>query len=108
MSGDFEHPDDWGDTLLAHAARIGNLVVARYLLENQAQVNSYNENRTSVLHHGVYSGSIEMVLLLLTYGANLEMEDVDQEAPMDTADEAMSDAVNTWKMVDQRRNRNTF
>jgi ankyrin repeat protein len=57
--------DNNGKTPLMWACNIGDVVIARYLLENKADPDIKDENDSTALHISANSGNLELVKLLL-------------------------------------------
>lgn len=82
--------DRSGLTPLMSAARHPQgLKTVEILIEHGADVNAYATERhdyRSVLHHSIFSGSVDLIRLLLIRGANYpDMEPVDKPSPLDIA-----------------------
>jgi ankyrin repeat protein len=74
-----------GDSPLHNAARDGQLAVARFLLDNAADVNARNNGGASALHLAAARGYKAMAELLLSKGAAVNAKDVQSRAPLHTA-----------------------
>ena len=69
-----------GATPLHKAAGKGQLVVAKFLLANNANVNARNQRNATPLHEAVFNGHKSMAELLLTNGADVNAESYDGTA----------------------------
>ena len=62
--------DSEGRTPLMHAVHNNQLVAVKMLVESGANVNRMASDGSSALHQVAFSGSIEMIALLLSLGAD--------------------------------------
>jgi ankyrin repeat protein len=69
------YQDDRGLTLLHGAAAAGRLEMARWLIEQGAEVDSRTAQMSTPLMHAALSGKTEMVRLLIAKGADLGARD---------------------------------
>ncbi|XXG99626.1 hypothetical protein Hte_005967 [Hypoxylon texense] len=73
--------DRHGCTPLVLAARAGLIHVVRTLVDNHADLNLANNERTTALHYAVYNGK-EMVALLLSHGADPRLLNVKSQSAL--------------------------
>ncbi|KAH9056837.1 ankyrin [Lactarius vividus] len=59
--------------------------IARLLLERGVDVNARNKSKTTPLHSAAFNGRLEIVQVLLDYGAIADAENDDGETPLDRA-----------------------
>lgn len=92
---DVNAQDQGGITPLMNAASIGSLGIANLLLENGADPNIQDDiSGETALHKSVASAQDkEMVELLLKYGADKTIQDMDDKTPLDVAKELGSDDI---------------
>jgi uncharacterized protein len=64
--------NEFGDTALIDAATLGNVAVAKILLQFGADPNTTSVTREQVLHIAVSQGSTELVSLLIVAGARAD------------------------------------
>ena len=84
---------NYGETPLAIAADNGCLEVVRYLLEQGADRDKASTFGWTPLHHAAYS-RLEIAMLLMSYGADLNARTKEGELPIDFADtEEMKQAI---------------
>ncbi|MHB9147562.1 MAG: ankyrin repeat domain-containing protein [Candidatus Amoebophilus sp.] len=78
--------DVYGNTPLHYAAEEGHLEVVIMLLKHRADVNAkqHFSKRTS-LHIAALNGYIEIAKLLIEKGANVYVQDINGNTPMDIA-----------------------
>jgi hypothetical protein len=69
--------DESGWTPLHWAARNGHIEIARFLLQNGAEVNARSINGCTSLHCAAFYGHVDILHLLVENGANLEAQDND-------------------------------
>ncbi len=72
-------------TALHEAARLGHIEVAKYLLQNGADINSKKLNGLSPLHVAAYCGENEIVNALLAEGADVDAKARDNITPLHVA-----------------------
>ncbi|KAJ8059471.1 hypothetical protein OCU04_011132 [Sclerotinia nivalis] len=60
-----------GETLLTNAAKLGNVIIAKFLLERGIDVNHTNRNNKTPLQRALSNGHTEIVKLLLENGADI-------------------------------------
>lgn len=80
-----ESRDQDGLTPLHEACSMGNLRVARALLQCGADPDSSSENGRRPLHNAVESGHVEVVRLLLSYGADASLPTCTGLTPLELA-----------------------
>lgn len=68
--GDVNAMNDLGETPLHASCFLGNVRIARILLEGYADPNGITKEGESALHYAVQARKAEMVELLLEFGAN--------------------------------------
>jgi ankyrin repeat protein len=71
-----------GNSRLYDAASLGHLVVARFLIENGADVNAQNHVGQAPLHIAAVGGHKALVELLLAHGANVHLTDGTGSTPL--------------------------
>ncbi|KFY41652.1 hypothetical protein V495_04850 [Pseudogymnoascus sp. VKM F-4514 (FW-929)] len=76
-TGAYIKPRGWGSPLHA-AAEKGNIAVAKFLLENGADVNYENDVSATPLHIAADQRDVDLATLLLDYGADVNA--LDEEA----------------------------
>ena len=90
QGADMEKPDSNLWTPLSYASCYGHLEVARYLLEQGANRDKSDLNGFTPLHFAIsneYSeGCLDVVKLLMVYGADLNARDNSGRTPIDLAD----------------------
>merc|ERR1711862_126943 len=59
--------------------------VARFLIINGANINSQNDDGYTPLHHAAWASNTEMVRLLLSYGAKVDIRDQWGQSALDIA-----------------------
>ena len=69
-------------TPLQNAALNGQLLVARFLLDNQASIDKGDETKRTALHYAATRGHKAMVELLLAHHANVEARDRSGSTPL--------------------------
>jgi ankyrin repeat protein len=69
--------DQGGNTRLHTVAFLGHLVVARFLVENGADINAQNRSGWTPLNTAVNGGHKALVELCLSHGANVQTPDSD-------------------------------
>ncbi|RKY12425.1 MAG: hypothetical protein DRP65_01275 [Planctomycetota bacterium] len=74
-----------GVTALHEAARKGNIEIARYLLQNGADINSKNYNGLTPLHIAAYCGENIIVNTLIAEGAKVNAKAKDNITPLHAA-----------------------
>lgn len=74
--------DQFGDTLLHLASRVGHHEVVAMLIGRGAQVNVTNLFNSTPLHDAVYGNQIEVIELLLNVGANVNVQDDNGNTPL--------------------------
>ncbi|TNF91837.1 MAG: hypothetical protein EP297_14945, partial [Gammaproteobacteria bacterium] len=67
---DINRAGEGGQTMLHLAAKKGQLIVADFLIENDAHINKRDAIHWTPLHHAVKANQAEMVKLLIARGAN--------------------------------------
>jgi len=72
-------------SLLFIAATNGHYKVCEYLLENGADVNECNINKSTALHSAVYHGHEDIIHLLISYGADINQKNELGQIPSDEA-----------------------
>jgi ankyrin repeat protein len=72
---------------LNSAAAAGNLIAARLLLANGAQVDSRQAGDFTPLHNAAQNGQVELVELLLKHGADPAARAANGKTPLDFARE---------------------
>lgn len=76
-------PDKYGFTPLHYSSRSGNYDICKYLLANNASVNSItNSCKSTALHRAAYMSHEPIVELLIKYNANLLAQDSDGKTPL--------------------------
>ncbi|CAF5054705.1 unnamed protein product, partial [Rotaria sp. Silwood1] len=77
--------DKHGTSLLYHACRYGQALVAKWLLEHGADIDAQlQENpKSTALHVAVFYGHVTTVELLLTHGANSNIKNQLRLAPLE-------------------------
>lgn len=78
-------PAGYAEAPLHRAARNGQLLVVRFLLENNADVNVRDSQGSTPLGVAVNSGNKSMVELLLEHGADVGAQDSQQRTPLHVA-----------------------
>jgi ankyrin repeat protein len=76
--------NDFGESPLCEASRLGHFEMARYLLSQEARLVA-SESTGSVLHAAVSSGRKEVVQLILDAGANVNATNDLGETPLHLA-----------------------
>ena len=74
--------DGAGNTPLHRAADLGHLIVARFLVENGADVNAKNGAGETPLHIAALHGHKAIIELLLGYKANVQLADSTGSTPL--------------------------
>jgi len=69
-----ETQDCYGQTALLRAVRGGQVAVVRVILENKANIDHQDHYGVTALHMGVEMDSAEMVSLLVSFGASIEIK----------------------------------
>jgi ankyrin repeat protein len=77
--------DQGGNTRLHAAARLGHLVVSRFLVENGADVNAQEHEGWTPLHIAASGGHKALVELLLSHGASARLTDANSNTPLHAA-----------------------
>ena len=77
--------EETGWTLLHRAARIGCVVLVRFLISKGADVNAKTKTGETPLHFGVCENCFEIVRLLVSAGAVINVKDEDDVTPIDCA-----------------------
>ena len=67
---------------LAHAVQLNQLAAARELLQARANVAVKDGNGSGLLHSAVLNNRVQMVALLLEFGANPNAADADGLSPL--------------------------
>lgn len=78
----FQYSDNKGQTLLIIASISGNEVIAKYLIENGASLNSVTISKSTALHLAVRYGRNDLVRLLLKSGAQYDLQDFTGYTPL--------------------------
>ncbi|MDB6121650.1 MAG: Ankyrin repeat-like protein [Pedosphaera sp.] len=76
-----------GEVPLQKAARAGQLTVARFLLENKADINGKGTTGFTPLHLAAFAGHKAMVELLLANGGDVKSRDQQSRTPLHVAAE---------------------
>ncbi|CAF0905235.1 unnamed protein product [Brachionus calyciflorus] len=82
---DLNFMDDVGQTLLNWASAFGTAEMIEYLASKGADVNK--GQRSSSLHYAACFGRVQIVKILLRYGANPDLRDEEGKTPLDKARE---------------------
>ena len=80
-------PDDFDDTPLHWAVRLGQEAAAKVLMEAGAELNAQNNGDKTPLHFASRRGHITLVQELLAAGASTSLVDVEGETPLHMASE---------------------
>ena len=83
--GDVNSIDEYNETLLHKAARIGDIEAAKYLIEKGANINSIDADGGTPLHYAACNAHLETVKLLIDNGANINAQDFDSKTPLYSA-----------------------
>ncbi|XP_055837019.1 inhibitor of Bruton tyrosine kinase [Episyrphus balteatus] len=79
----FDITDPLGRSAVHMAASVDRYVILEWLLNQGAIINSRDkESGSSALHRSIYYGCIDCAVLLLRYGASLELLDEDTRSPL--------------------------
>lgn len=91
------YSDEYGLTLLTLACKLGNIGFARILLENGADANGCQASSDLYtvypLMIAIADKNVELVRLLLEYGANCDVQDDDGNTPLSLARQAGSSEI---------------
>lgn len=83
------YSDEYGLTLLTLACKLGNIVFSRILLENGADANGHQASSDLYpvypLMIAIADKNVELVRLLLAYGASYDVQDADGNTPLSLA-----------------------
>lgn len=77
--------DKWGYTLLYDAVLQGNFKIVEYLLQQGADVNTSNLEKSTPLHDSANKGRVGLVRFLLEKGADANAKDIDNNTPLHEA-----------------------
>ena len=88
-SVDVNYTDDVGQSLLNWVAAFGTVEMAKFLLDQGANVDG--GTRSSSLHYAAIFGRPEIAKLLLQHGANPELRDEEGKTPLEKARERHDD-----------------
>jgi len=81
-----DYPGRCGWTLLQTAARVGDLGLAKWLIEKQkANINLANDNGVLPLSEAAKNGQVEFVKYLLSLGVKLNADRVEHDSPLESA-----------------------
>lgn len=90
--------DKMGMTALMHTCRVLNNDSVSALLDTSIDVNAVDDTYQTALHHVSYSTmddlDVEIAKMLLSHGAQLNIEDDDGETPGDIANERVRKVLN--------------
>ena len=82
----FEFARDYNYSPLHIASKIGNVELARFLIQSGAIVNCrFLGSSTTPLHVASFYGKIEIVKLLLDHGCQLHLKDKENKTALDLA-----------------------
>ena len=77
--------DKWGYTLLHDAVLQGQFKIVEYLLQQGADVNTSNLEKSTPLHDSANKGRIGLVRFLLEKGADANVKDINDNTPLHEA-----------------------
>jgi ankyrin repeat protein len=77
--------DKEGDSTLTWAVVSRNIEIARFLIENGAEINESNQQGYTPLHWAAIRASSEMAKLLIQNGANMNICDYENQTPLHKA-----------------------
>ena len=98
---DLDQSNGDGTTPLIMAALGGQFEVAKYLVENKANVNAMSRDRNAVIHSAAFLGRLEIVRLLVEHGANVHVKNGDGATAVQIASQEFSEVADFMKMVDR-------
>ncbi len=68
-----------------HSAAMGQMEVAKYLIDRGADVNVYDDLVRTPLHDASMFGEPDIIVLLISKGAEVNPKDKDNKTPLDYA-----------------------
>jgi len=92
--------DKWGYTLLHDAVLQGQFKIVEYLLQQGADVNTSNLEKSTPLHDSANKGRIGLVRFLLEKGADANAKDINNDTPLHEAIEAYGVYITNFRYVE--------
>jgi ankyrin repeat protein len=74
-----------GDSPLQIIVRLGDIAAIHLLIEHGANVNDVGEMNATALHYAVMKNNIHVIDILLGYGADPYIKDINGRTPIDWA-----------------------